>query len=76
MHGKENYLYIYMENSNMKLIFHSQVVLFLDMFRIMEKFVIFEIFWINFEIDEKNPFKTRIKFRLFNFIWRKKILYV
>ena len=54
MHGKENYLYIYMENSNMKLIFHSQVVLFLDMFRIMEKFVIFEIFWINFEIDEKN----------------------
>jgi hypothetical protein len=44
MHGKENYLYIYMENSNMKLIFHSQVVLFLDMFRIMEKFVIFEIF--------------------------------
>jgi hypothetical protein len=54
MHGKENYLYIYMENSNMKLIFHSQVLLFLDMFRIMEKFVIFEIFWINFEIDEKN----------------------
>jgi hypothetical protein len=54
MHGKENYLYIYMENSNMKLTFHSQVLLFLDMFRIMEKFVIFEIFWINFEIDEKN----------------------
>lgn len=75
MNGKKIYIYIHIENNNMTLIFHSQADLFLDMFRIMEKFVIFEIFWINFEIDEKNPFKTRIKFRLFNFIWRK-ILYV
>jgi hypothetical protein len=44
MNGKKIYMYIYIENNNITLIFHSQADLFLDMFRIMEKFVIFEIF--------------------------------
>ena len=46
------------------------------MFRIMEKFVIFEIFWINFEIDE-NKSNLKIELNLdYLILFGEKILYV